>query len=179
MVAFGFPMGPLALIDMAGIDILVATDRVMSRAFPDHGKLSPVAVRLAESGHLGQKTGAGVYKYEKGAYTAASSEITRRLIADVREALKRMPRQVDEIEIRERLVLRMVAEASYVLDEGVARDEADLDVATVLGIGFPDFRGGIMRYARDLGIGAVRRRLKELESRFGARFAPGKFLNQN
>ena len=62
MVEFGFPMGPLALIDMAGLDILAFADNVMHRAFPRHGPLSPVARRLVESGHLGQKTGSGVYR---------------------------------------------------------------------------------------------------------------------
>lgn len=175
MVDFGFPMGPLTLIDMAGIDILVATDHVMSQAFPHHGELSAIAARLVQGGHLGQKTGAGVYKYEKGAYTPRSNENTRRLIAEVRSGLKRKPRQVDDGEIRERLVLRMVAEASCVLAEGVARCESDLDVATVLGIGFPDYRGGVMRHARDLGPGAVARRLGDLASRFGGRFGRGEF----
>lgn len=179
MVDFGFPMGPLTLIDMAGIDILVATDRVMRQVFPRHGYLSAIATRLVEGGHLGQKAGAGVYKYEKGAYTPRSNEDTRRLIAEVRSGLNRMPRKVENDEIGERLVLRMVAEASYVLDEGVARCESDLDVATVLGIGFPDFRGGVMRHARDLGLDAVRRRLADLAARFGERFRPGTFVNQH
>lgn len=168
MVEFGFPMGPLTLIDMAGIDILVATDRVMTRAFPQHGPLSQIAVRLAEGGHLGQKTGAGVYKYEKGNYTPAFHETAARLIAETRKGTRG---QMDEEAIRERLVLRMVAEASHVLTEGVARNEADLDVATVLGIGFPDFRGGVMRCARDAGLDGVGRRLSELASRLGPRFA--------
>ncbi|MCC6355003.1 MAG: enoyl-CoA hydratase/isomerase family protein [Verrucomicrobiae bacterium] len=179
MVDFGFPMGPLTLIDMAGIDILVATDRVMRQVFPRHGDLSAIATRLVEGGHFGQKAGAGVYKYEKGAYTPRSNEDTRRLVAEVRSGLNRMPRKVENDEIRERLVLRMVAEASYVLGEGVARGESDLDVATVLGIGFPDFRGGVMRHARDLGLDAVRRRLADLAARFGERFQPGEFANQN
>lgn len=179
MVGFGFPMGPLTLIDMAGIDILVATDRVMRQVFPRHGDLSAIATRLVEGGHLGQKAGAGVYKYEKGAYTPRSNEDTRRLIAEMRSGLNRMPRKVENDEIGERLVLRMVAEASYVLDEGVARCESDLDVATVLGIGFPDFRGGVMRHARDLGLDAVRRRLADLAARFGERFQPPTFVNQH
>lgn len=179
MFAFGFPMGPLALIDMAGIDILVATDRVMANAFPRHGELSRIAVRLVEQGNLGQKTGAGVYKYQKGNYTPTPNEATERLIAEARKDFQGMRSRVDEDAISERLVLRMVAEASHTLGEGVARSEADLDVATVLGIGFPDFRGGVMRHARDLGLAGVRRRLEELASELGPRFTPGGPLNQN
>lgn len=179
MVDFGFPMGPLTLIDMAGIDILVATDRVMRQVFPRHGDLSAIAARLAAGGNLGQKTGAGVYKYEKGAYTPRSNDMTRQLVAEVMSGLKRMPRQIENDEIRERLVLRMVAEATHLLEEGVARCESDLDVATVLGIGFPDFRGGVMRYARDIGPDAVVGRLADLAARFGERFQPGRFIHQS
>lgn len=86
MVEFGFPMGPLVLIDMAGLDILVSADRVLSRAFPRHGRPSPVAVRLVEQGHLGQKTESGVYRYEEGDYTPRPSEAAGRVIALFGEA---------------------------------------------------------------------------------------------
>jgi 3-hydroxyacyl-CoA dehydrogenase len=62
-------MGPLALADMTGLDILVSTDRVTSRAFGRHGSLSPAALGLVDGRHPGQKTGSGVYKHEKGDYT--------------------------------------------------------------------------------------------------------------
>ena len=76
MVEFGFAMGPLALIDMSGLDILVLTDAVLRRAFPQHGAAvvrSPL--RLVERGHLGQKTGAGVYRYEPGDHTPHASDV--------------------------------------------------------------------------------------------------------
>jgi 3-hydroxyacyl-CoA dehydrogenase len=118
MVEFGFPMGPLAVIDAAGVDILVRSD-------------------------------AG-----------------------------RRARAITTDEITDRLVMRLVSEAFRVMGEGIAQRESDLDVAMVLGTGFPDFRGGVLRYARDLGLGHVLPRLTELSERFGERFAPCEFLRR-
>lgn len=178
MVEFGFPMGPLVLIDMAGIDILVHTDRVMSQAYPQQGSLSPIAVRLVEQGHLGQKTGSGVYKYEGGDYTPCAHATTERLIRDVQQGKGLGPHEVSSKEITQRLVLRMVAEVFRTLEEGLAERESDVDVAMVLGAGFPDFRGGVVKYARDLGIGNVVSQLEQLALEHGARFAPCALLRQ-
>jgi 3-hydroxyacyl-CoA dehydrogenase/enoyl-CoA hydratase/carnithine racemase len=178
MVEFGFPMGPLTLIDMAGLDILTSADRVLSRAFPRHGRLSPIAAGLVEEGHLGQKTGSGVYRYEAGDYTPRPSQTTQRIIARVQREAGRTPREMGAGEITPRLLLRMVGEAFYVLEEGVARSESDLDVAMVLGTGFPDFRGGVMTYARQLGLDNVLIQLQKLAAEFGERFAPCKLLRE-
>lgn len=182
MVEFGFPMGPLALIDMAGLDILAFTDRVLCEAFPHHGPISPIVTRLVEQGHAGQKTGAGVYKYQKGDYTPYCHDVTQTIIAEVRRSRQQpvggRPEKTGKDQIAERLVLRMVAEAFRVLEEGVAQRESDLDVAMVLGTGFPDFRGGVIRYAYDLGIDAVVDRLEQLEKQCGERFSPCERLRQ-
>jgi len=178
MVEFGFPMGPLVLIDMAGLDILAFTDDVMHRAFPRHGPLSQVARRLVESGHLGQKTGSGVYRYEKGDYTPRPSEAAEGAIAEVRREAGRGAREVDAGEITERLVLRMVSEAFYVLEEGIAQRESDIDAAMVLATGFPDFRGGVLKYARELGVETVLARLERLTESFGERFSPCGLLQE-
>ena len=178
MVEFGFPMGPLELIDMAGLDILVHTDRVMREAFPRHGCLSQIAVRLVEQGHLGQKTGSGVYKYDKGDYTPHASEVTEQLVAEAQQEQGRSPREIGKDEISRRLVLRMVCEAFYVMEEGIAQRESDVDAAMVLGTGFPDFRGGVLKHARDLGLGNVLADLEKLADRFDERFSPPQLLRE-
>lgn len=178
MVEFGFPMGPLALSDMAGLDVLVSTDRVLSGAFPRHGPLSPIAAGLVEAGHPGQKSGSGVYSYLEGDYTPGFSQAAQQIIARVQAGAGRSPRDIAADEITQRLVLRMVAEAFYVLEEGVARCEADLDVAMVLGTGFPDFRGGVLKYARDLGLNGVLVQLEPLAEQFGERFSPCRLLQE-
>ena len=176
MAAFGFPMGPLTLIDMAGLDILVHTDSVLSLAFPRHGRLSGVVARLVERGDVGQKAGSGVYRYEPGDYTPHHSDAAAAVVAEVQRDSGRAARPIGQGEITRRLVLRMVAEAFYVLEEGIAQRESDVDAAMVLGTGFPDFRGGVVKYARDLGLGSVLDQLEELAARFGERFWPPDLL---
>jgi len=177
-VEFGFPMGPLALIDMAGVDILVHAQRVLHHAYRYHGPLSPIAVRLMQRGHLGQKTGAGVYRYQSGSHTPLASSDTAEIIAEVRDEAGRHPREIGREEIVERLVLRMVGEAYRVLEEGIARSASDVDVAMVLGTGFPDFRGGVVQYARDSGVDRVRLRLEQLAAECGERFLPSHLLRE-
>ncbi len=176
MVDFGFPMGPLALIDMAGLDILAHTDRVLDRAGLGAGD-SPASVNaLVARGQLGQKTGAGVYRYEGGDRTPRSNPPTEQLLGEIRGTRGLAPRKIDSDEIAQRLVLSMVNEAFAILEDGIAQRPSDLDVAVVLGIGFPDFRGGVVRYAEDLGLDRVAGELEELASRCGERFAPRPLL---
>ena len=178
MVKFGFAMGPLVLIDMSGVDILVLTDALMRRAFPHHGALSSIALRLADEGLLGQKTGSGVYRYEKGDHTPHPSDDAGRIIADVRRQRGAAPCDVSDEEITRRLVLRMVAEAFCVLEEGIIQRGSDLDVAMVLGTGLADFRGGVLRYAYDLGLNEVLTQLEELTEKCGPRFSPCRLLRE-
>jgi len=178
MEEFGFAMGPLATIDMAGLDILVFTDRVMSRAFPAAGSLSAIAAGLVERGCTGQKAGAGVYTYQKGDYTPHHSEMAECIIAEVQQQQGLVPRNVPPDEITRRLVLRMVGEAFCVIEEGIVPRRSDVDVAMVLGTGFPDFRGGVLKYAEDIGLDRVQSELEDLRRRLGPRFAPCKLLRE-
>ena len=176
MVNFGFPMGPLTLIDMAGLDILEFTDELMRNVFEHHNPRSDILTRLVVQGCLGQKTGSGLYKYVKGDYTRHDNPEAQKIIADVRNEKKIVPSQIGRDEIAERLILRMVNEAYCVMDEGVAVRQSDIDVAMVLGTGFPDFRGGVLKYAGELGIETVKERLGILAEKFGKRFKPNKYL---
>jgi len=178
MVEFGFAMGPLTLIDMAGIDILAFTDEVLQRAFPSHGGSCPIVARLVAAGCLGQKSGSGVYRYEPGDYTRHDSQAAQSIIEQVQHDTATTRRSIDTDEITGRLVLRMVSEAFCILAERIAQRESDIDAATVLGIGFPGFRGGILKYARDLGLNTVIDRLEGLAEQFGARFKPCELLQK-
>ncbi len=172
MVGFGFPMGPFALTDMAGVDILATTASILSDAFPRHGRLSSIALALVDGGHLGQKTGSGVYRYEQGSRRPLASASTEAIVEEARRQAGIVTCDVGEDEIIGRLVLGMVNEASYVMAEGIVQRESDIDVASVLGMGFPDFRGGVLGYARDLGFDEVRSRLEALAEKHGERFSP-------
>ncbi|MBN1577613.1 MAG: enoyl-CoA hydratase/isomerase family protein [Chitinispirillaceae bacterium] len=176
MVAFGFSMGPLTLIDMAGIDILFFTDRMMHAAYPSHIPLSRIATSMVDEGLLGQKAGCGVYLYEKGDRTPKKSGRTETIIARVRGEPGGELRTFTREEITDRLVFRMVAEGFHVVEEEIARRETDIDVAMVLGAGFPDFRGGVINYARDLGLQEVVARLSALAAACGERYQPCYYL---
>jgi 3-hydroxyacyl-CoA dehydrogenase len=171
-------MGPLVLIDMSGLDILVFTDAVLRRAFSRHGPLSPIALRLVDQGHLGQKTGSGVYRYEQGDHTPWPSETAARIIQEARRRRGVPAGPVSDEEIVRRLMLRMVAEAFYVLEEKIVERGSDIDVAMVLGTGLPDFRGGVLKYACDLGLDHVLAQLDELTAKHGDRFAPCRLLRE-
>jgi 3-hydroxyacyl-CoA dehydrogenase len=172
MVDFGFPMGPLVLIDMTGLDILAETHRVLQRAFPWHGPASPVAEELVRQGHLGQKTGSGVYRYVEGDRRPQANPALEEIVAAARQKHDRSARSVPSEEIAQRLQMRMLGESLCVMAEGVARSAEDVDVATVLGIGFPDFRGGVMTHIEQLGRHNVQAQLRELGRTHGERFAP-------
>jgi 3-hydroxyacyl-CoA dehydrogenase len=175
-VAFGFPMGPLALMDMTGLDILDHSQRVLASALPHHRDVSPIVAHLVQRGQLGQKTGAGIYRYEPGRRDPLPCLATDKVIAQVRNDGRVPTREVGPDEIVERLVLRMAGEAFSVLEEGVARSAPDVDVATVLGTGFPDFRGGVVKYVQDVGPERVLARIDELAERWGERFSPCQLL---
>lgn len=151
MVEFGMAMGPLATIDFSGLDVLVRCERILRARLPELPPPSPLAERLVEAGHLGQKTGAGVYSYRAGDYTPYPHAAALELAERFRRETGCRPRMVHADEIVDRLARTMVAQACDLLRRGVARRESDIDVASVLGIGFPDFRGGVLRCARQAG----------------------------
>jgi 3-hydroxyacyl-CoA dehydrogenase len=182
MVDFGMPMGPLAVSDLAGLDVVLWAQQVLGRAFARHGALSPIVDRLLQRGHLGQKAGEGVFRYEKGDPTPRPSPTAEEIIVTARAQRGNghggLTPGLTADEIQQRLVLRMVCEAFYVVEEGLVERESDVDVATVLGTGFPEFRGGPIRYARTLGLDRVNAELENLAGRLGPRFAPAPAANR-
>lgn len=174
MTAFGFPMGPLTLIDMTGIDILVFTGEQMKNAFPYHLPVPSFAKLLVERNMLGQKTGKGVYRYENGDRTALPCSDSDNLLDKLRSHDSRQ--SFTREYIADRLVLRMVNEGFRIIEDDVALRESDIDVAMVLGTGFPDFRGGIIKYAYDTGIPAVIRKLEQFATTHGERYQPCNYL---
>lgn len=176
IVDFGFAMGPLELIDMSGLDILVHTDAVLQGAYPQHGPLSSIVPSLVERGCLGQKTGAGVYRYERGDRTPRASEVAAEVISHARRQRGGAPANLESQGIVCRLVLRMVAEALRVVEAGIVERPADIDVAMVLGTGLADFRGGVLKYGCDVGWNRVLDQLQELAETCGERYAPCNLL---
>jgi 3-hydroxyacyl-CoA dehydrogenase len=160
MVAFGFPMGPLAATDLAGLDI----GWRMRKA---EGLYAPIADVLCELGRFGQKSGKGFYRYEEGSRAALPDPEVASIIAETARRLGVVSRPVDGTVIAERLLLPVINEGARILAEGIAARPGDIDVVWVNGYGFPAWRGGPMFHADALGLPAIRDRLDTLAHESG------------
>jgi 3-hydroxyacyl-CoA dehydrogenase/enoyl-CoA hydratase/3-hydroxybutyryl-CoA epimerase/3-hydroxyacyl-CoA dehydrogenase/enoyl-CoA hydratase/3-hydroxybutyryl-CoA epimerase/enoyl-CoA isomerase len=163
---FGMPMGPITLSDLVGLDTALYAGSVVNRAFADRAKDNKILAALVGAGRLGQKSGAGFYSYAKG-----SRGIDDPVFTAILEKCRTLKRTIGSVEIRDRLFLPMLIEASRVLIEGIVRDPADVDMGLILGIGFPPQRGGLLRWADTEGLGNLLQRLNKYES-LGKRFQP-------
>jgi 3-hydroxyacyl-CoA dehydrogenase len=142
---FGFPMGPVAMGDMAGLD-------VGWRIRKGLGRKSAVADRICELGRFGQKTGAGYYRYEKGDRTPIPDNEVEKIIVDVATDMGITRRPISDEEILQRLLYPMVNEGAKILHEKIAIRASDIDVIWVYGYGWPVYRGGPMFWADQIGL---------------------------
>jgi 3-hydroxyacyl-CoA dehydrogenase/enoyl-CoA hydratase/3-hydroxybutyryl-CoA epimerase/3-hydroxyacyl-CoA dehydrogenase/enoyl-CoA hydratase/3-hydroxybutyryl-CoA epimerase/enoyl-CoA isomerase len=165
-VAFGMPMGPITLNDLVGLDTSLYAGRVVNTAFADRAKTTKILDELVAAKRMGQKSGAGFYNYSKGG-RGADDPAFEAILAKCRTG----QREFSGEEITDRLFLPMLVEASRVLAEGIVRDPGDVDMGLILGIGFPPFRGGILRWADTIGLAKVLEKLKAYEN-LGPRFHP-------
>ncbi len=163
---FGMPMGPVTLSDVVGLDTCLYAGKVVNRAFADRAKDNRILGELVTAGRMGQKSGAGFYSYAKGPRGADDPAL-----ASFIDKVRSDKRAISQDEITERLVLPMLVEASLVLAEGIVRDPADIDMGLILGIGFPTFRGGLLRWADTVGLPKILEQLAKHEH-LGPRFAP-------
>jgi 3-hydroxyacyl-CoA dehydrogenase/enoyl-CoA hydratase/3-hydroxybutyryl-CoA epimerase len=175
LVDFGFPVGPLQLLDEVGIDVGSKVAHIMRDAFGDRMKPPEGFERIAASGRLGRKSKQGFYKYEDG-----GSKKEKTVDETVYELLPGGVRRgsIPREEIAERCVLQMVNEAAHCLGEGILRSARDGDVGAIFGLGWPPFRGGPFRYADSLGTSHLVERLAAYQARFGIRFQPAPLLSE-
>src|SRR5262245_28738402 len=170
---FGMPMGPITLHDVVGLDTAFYAGTVVNTAFADRAKDTRILGALVKAGRLGQKSGAGFYSYAKGSRgidDPALAGILEKCRTSTPRLAKGGPGGVSQEELTERMFLAMLVEASLVLMENIVRDPADVDLGLLLGIGFPAFRGGILRWADSEGLDNILKRLSRYES-LGKRFA--------
>jgi 3-hydroxyacyl-CoA dehydrogenase len=165
---FGFPMGPFAMSDMAGLDI--GWNRETSRG-------ETIRDRLCEQDRRGQKTGAGYYDYDDKR-RPSPSPVTEKLIADFLAEKGIEPRRIDEREILERCLYPMINEAARVLEEGIAIRASDIDVIMINGYGFPRYRGGLTYFADQEGLKEVLAIMKRLEASLGEAMRPAPLLEK-
>jgi 3-hydroxyacyl-CoA dehydrogenase len=160
LTGFGFPMGPFAMSDLAGLD-------VSWRMRKAQGLTAPIADQLCERGRFGQKTARGFYLYEPGSRTPKPDPEVERLIIDTAAERGIVRAAIRADEIVERLLFPMINEGARILDEGIARRAGDIDVIWVYGYGFPVHRGGPMHYADSVGLAYIRDRLDVFAQKTG------------
>lgn len=166
---FGFPVGPLTLIDEVGIDVGAHVARDLGQAFEARGLgASDVLPKMAEAGFQGRKNGKGFYLYD--AKQQGGKKPINPAAYGFFGGTERKP--LDKAKMAERLALLMVNEAAHCLEEGVIASPRDGDVGAILGLGFPPFRGGPFRYVDALGAAHVVARMRELVAELGPRFEP-------
>ncbi|MEO6445278.1 MAG: fatty acid oxidation complex subunit alpha FadJ [Gemmatimonadaceae bacterium] len=173
LLDFGFPVGPLTLLDEVGLDIAGKSGAIFEEAFGERMAPSRTLRRVVESGRLGRKGRKGFYQYDGGGRKGGVDETVYALTPS---GAQRVP--MDAEEIQRRCVLAMVNEAVRCLEEGVLRSPRDGDVGAVFGIGFPPFRGGPFRHMDAVGLARVVDDLEELNARFSGRFYPAELLVQ-
>jgi 3-hydroxyacyl-CoA dehydrogenase len=176
LTAFGMAMGPLAVLDLAGLDVGWRIRKEGGFVLPAGRKAYLAEDRLCELGHFGQKTGAGWYLYQNG--TRTPNPVAVRLVEEAARENGITRRTIPPSEIVERTVYALINEGARILQEGIALRPGDIDIIYVYGYGFPAFRGGPMWYADTVGLQTVYQRICEFERQLGQTWEPAPLLKQ-
>jgi len=168
---FGFPMGPFAMGDLAGLD-------VGWRIRQARGMKDPIADPLCDAGRFGQKTGAGYYLYEGGSRFPTPDPEVDRIIGEASKAAGIERREIPDDEILQRCIYPMINEAAKILEEAIAIRPSDIDVVWVYGYGWPVYRGGPVRYADHIGLKNVHHHLMELQKQDGDFWKPAALIER-
>jgi 3-hydroxyacyl-CoA dehydrogenase / enoyl-CoA hydratase / 3-hydroxybutyryl-CoA epimerase len=166
LLDFGMPMGPFTLIDTVGVDVGGSVSVILNDAYGDRIKPSSIMQKMIEKQYLGKKTKLGFYDYSE------KKPVLNPKIIEFQNGSALMGRDA----IVNRAMLIMINEASRCLEENVIDNPRYLDMAMVMGTGFPAFRGGLMRYADELGADKIVKSLNELQVVHGDRFTPSQLL---
>ena len=163
---FGFPMGPFAMSDLAGLDLgwnrETSTGQTMREI-------------LCETDRRGQKTSAGFYDYDDKR-NATPSRVVEQLILDLAAKKGITRRAVSDEEILQRCIYPMINEGAKILEEGMAIRASDIDIVWINGYGWPAYRGGPMFYGDTVGLDKVLQTMRDFETRLGANFKPARLL---
>lgn len=170
LVDFGYPVGPITLLDEVGIDVAEKVGHIMYDAFGERMAPPQALEKILRDGRQGRKNGKGFYKYEHG----KKKEVDESVYALMPGGKDRKP--LDRAEMAERVSLQMVNEAIRCLGEDILRSPRDGDIGAIFGLGFPPFLGGPFRYADSVGPGKLLERLEHYHQKFGKRFEPAPLL---
>ena len=173
---WGMAMGPLAMGDMAGLDI---GWEIRKRRYVERPNFvySRVGDKVAELGRYGQKTGKGWHKYNLPDRKPLPDPEVEKIISDYRKEKSIQTRSISDEEIVERLIYALVNEAAYILEEGIALRASDIDMVYLTGYGFPAYRGGPMFYADTVGLKNVLNSIQKFQAGYqGAVWKPAPLL---
>jgi len=167
---FGMPMGPGRLLDEVGLDVAAKVGKILYDSLGERVRPIDLSDKITELGFLGKKNGKGFFLYdEKGKETGPNPEVM--------SLLPKKKIHMDEVEIQKRVFLPMINEASMILDEGLVSSAAEVDLALIFGIGFPPFRGGLLRYADSEGLERIAKTIQEYADNVDAkRYALSDYL---
>jgi 3-hydroxyacyl-CoA dehydrogenase len=175
---FGFPMGPFAMGDLAGLDVGWRIRKGRNAVAPPVGRYSTIADELCEAGRFGQKTGAGYYRYEPGSRNPLPDPFVDAVIERNARAAGIERRPIGDAEILKRCMYLLVNEAAKILAEGIAARPGDVDVVWVYGYAFPAFRGGPLRWADSIGLASILAEMLGFERVHGERYALAPLLRE-
>jgi 3-hydroxyacyl-CoA dehydrogenase/enoyl-CoA hydratase/3-hydroxybutyryl-CoA epimerase len=168
MTAFGFPVGPITLLDEVGIDVGAKVSKVLHASLGARFEPPPALSAVVADGRQGRKNKRGFYTYDQG-----KKRVDETVYALLRSGERR---PFEPREMQDRMVFAFLNEAVLCLEEGILRSPRDGDVGAIFGLGFPPFLGGPFRYLDHLGARFALELLRKQEARFGARFSPAAML---
>ncbi len=172
LVKFGFPVGPVKLLDEVGIDVGTKIIPILVDAFGERFVAPDAFDKVLDDGRKGKKNGKGFYSYE-------GDKPGKEVDESIYSLLNISPSSsLSQKEVAERCVLMMLNEAARCLDEGVVRNPRDGDIGAIFGIGFPPFLGGPFRYMDSMGIQQIVNRLTHYSETVGSKFAPAEVLQK-
>jgi 3-hydroxyacyl-CoA dehydrogenase/enoyl-CoA hydratase/3-hydroxybutyryl-CoA epimerase len=161
VLSFGMPMGTCRLMDEVGIDVLVHVGEIMDKGLGARAKACSLSAKAADKGMLGRKTSKGFYIYDA---QGKQGEVNPEMLAILPKQNKRM----EEAEIQKRVFLPMINEAANILKEKIVEKADIVDLGLIFGIGFPPFRGGLLRYADNEGLENIYEAIKNFENTISA-----------
>jgi 3-hydroxyacyl-CoA dehydrogenase/enoyl-CoA hydratase/3-hydroxybutyryl-CoA epimerase len=163
---FGMPMGPFTLADEVGLDVGFKVSKVLEDAYGKRMEVAPILQKMLDMKLLGKKNKKGFY-----IHNLKQKSVNKEL-----DSLHYHNREFEKSEIIDRTMLMMVNEAARTLEENIIKDASQLDMAMIMGTGFPPFRGGLLKYADSLGIEKVHLSLLHLQEKYGDRFEPAELI---
>jgi 3-hydroxyacyl-CoA dehydrogenase len=178
MEDFGMAMGRFRMADLAGLDISWAVRKAQAATRPPQLRYSTVGDRLCALGRLGQKSGAGYYRYAAGSHQALPDPLVADVVEQAAHEAGIARREINDEEVRERMLYALVNEGARLLGEGIAQRASDIDVIYTNGYGFAPHLGGPMFYADSVGLPQVLHSIRALHARFGEIWRPASLLER-